>query len=293
MHQNFQPLSLESQEEYNRFLHLCPEVTSDYSFVNLWAWRDIYNLEWAFDHDLVWIRQNSPTRAMWAPVGNWNHIDWRKKFENLGESDFIRIPETLYNLWKDTPGYTPEFSSDPDHWDYIYSVPELIDLKGNRFHKKKNLLKQFMRKYDYIYYPLSAENIEKALTLQTEWCMWRDCEDSTTLESENQAILNTLEHYSSLDGLISGALEVEDRMVAFSIGEALDSQTVVIHFEKGCPTYKGVYQAINQQFLANSASEFTYVNREQDIGDPGLRQAKKSYNPICYQRKYSGRMVQT
>ena len=293
MHLKFQPLDLESQEEYNRFLKLCPEVTSDYSFVNLWAWRDIYNLEWAFEQDLVWIRQNSPTRALWSPVGNWDDIDWRTKFQDLELLEFIRIPERLYYIWNDTPGYTPEFYSDPDHWDYIYSVQELIDLQGNRFHKKKNLLKQFMRKYNFVYYSLSEDKIEKALTLQTEWCMWRDCEDSTTLEAENKAILNTLEDYSKLDGLISGALEVEDRMVAFSIAEALDSETVVIHFEKGCPTYKGVYQAINQQFLANSANGFSYVNREQDIGDPGLRQAKKSYNPICYQRKYSGRMVRT
>jgi len=293
MQSNFQPLTLESREDYNRYLSTCPDITSDYSFVNLWAWRNIYKLEWTFDQDLVWIRQNSPSRSLWAPIGNWDSIDWQTKFGNLeqNEQEFIRIPERLYNIWNHTSGNHTDFFTDPDHWDYIYSVQELIDLKGNRFHKKKNLLKQFMRKYDYIYYPLTLDKIEKALTLQTEWCMWRDCEDSTTLESENQAILETLEDYSKLEGLISGALEVEGRMVAFAIGEALDADTVVVHFEKGCPKYKGVYQAINQQFLENSASGFTYVNREQDLGDPGLRKAKESYNPVSYQKKYSGRMI--
>ena len=61
---------------------------------------------------------------------------------------------------------------------------------------------------------------------------------------------------------------------------------MVIHYEKGCPDYKGVYQAINQMFLANSARDFKYVNREQDLGEKNLRKAKLSYNPVDFLRKY-------
>ena len=77
-------------------------------------------------------------------------------------------------------------------------------------------------------------------------------------------------------------------MVAYSIAEPLDQQTLVIHFEKGCPQHKGVYQAVNQMFLANSGASYRFVNREQDLGDPGLRKAKESYNPVSYLKKFSG-----
>ncbi|MFW6415681.1 MAG: phosphatidylglycerol lysyltransferase domain-containing protein, partial [Thermodesulfobacteriota bacterium] len=157
MHFYFQPLTLDKRDEYERYLNLCPQITSDYSFVNLWAWRNVYDLEWSLDQDLIWIWQKSPKNALWAPIGNWEDIDWQAKLENLGQNElkFIRIPEKLCKIWNETPGISTELYPDPDHWDYVYSVQELIDLKGNRFHKKKNLLKQFMRKYDYIYYPLT------------------------------------------------------------------------------------------------------------------------------------------
>jgi len=290
MHLSFQPLSLDDQTRYNRLLDACPQKASDYSFVNLWAWRNIYGLEWAWDENLVWIRQNSPEPAYWAPVGPWAEVDWKTRLrDRLTETtSFIRIPEDLFTLWREACHSGLELESNPDHWDYVYSVTELIELRGNRFHKKKNLRNQFERKYEYSYIPLTTREIELALTLQAEWCLWRDCEDSTTLEAENQAIINTLQDWSSLERVMGGGIEVDGNMVAYTVAEPLDDQTVVIHFEKGCPQHKGVYQAINQLFLARSAAQFEYVNREQDLGDPGLRKAKESYNPIGYLKKLCG-----
>jgi len=293
MHLSFQPLSLENQASYNQLLDTCPLKASDYSFVNLWAWRDIYGLEWAWEAGLVWIRQTKPETAYWAPVGPWHELDWSRILPEClsGPIPVIRVPETLVQQWQARFSTGLVLETNPDHWDYLYSVQELIELRGNRFHKKKNLRNQFERKYDYTYIPLTLEKIEKALTLQAEWCLWRDCEDSTTLEAENQAIVNTLQDWSRLDRIIGAGIEVEGNMVAYTVAEPLDDDTVVIHFEKGCPTYKGIYQAINQLFLARSASGFSYVNREQDLGDPGLRKAKESYNPIGYLKKYCGEIT--
>jgi hypothetical protein len=79
---------------------------------------------------------------------------------------------------------------------------------------------------------------------------------------------------------------VEDIIVAYTIAEPLDEETVVIHFEKGCPAHKGIYQAINQMFLESLEGRFRLVNREQDLGDPGLRKAKLSYHPVAYNKKF-------
>jgi hypothetical protein len=285
---DFQPLSLTQQDNYRQLLQETPQKASDYSFINLWTWQEEYGLEWAFEHGLVWIRQTKPSSVLWAPVGPWHEINWRNFFQqnDLERYRFTRVPQDLLDIWQQQDPQKISFQEAPEQWDYLYSVAELINLSGNRFHKKKNLLKQFTRKYSFNYLPLSSEETERALTLQTEWCLWRDCEDSTTLQAENKAILRAFQDWNSLKNVLGGGLEIEGNMVAFTIAEPLDTENIVIHFEKACPQYKGSYQAINQLFLKNSAAAYTYVNREQDLGDPGLRKAKKSYNPYGYLQKY-------
>ncbi|MFP4629474.1 MAG: DUF2156 domain-containing protein [Desulfohalobiaceae bacterium] len=292
MQLDFQSLSLTRQAEYRRILNQTPQKASDYSFLNLWAWRDIYQLEWAFDQDLVWIRQNSPRTVYWAPVGDWLAVDWPCRLQELQlqELELVRVPEELGRIWEQRLNEQLHLEQDPDQWDYVYSVQELIELKGNRLHRKRNLLRQFMRNYSYRYIELDLEQVDKALTLQTEWCLWKDCEDSTTLEAENQAIVNTFQDWSRLENVLGAGLTLDGDMIAFTVAEPLDQETVVVHFEKGCPNYKGIYQAMNQMFLANSASQFRFVNREQDLGDPGLRKAKESYYPRAYLKKLAGRI---
>jgi hypothetical protein len=162
----------------------------------------------------------------------------------------------------------------------------LIELKGNRYHKKKNLLNQFNRKYDFSYQSFGADMVEQAMAMQTDWCTWRDCESSDILSSENRAIFRILKEWKQLAGLFGGALIVDGSMVAYTVAEALTRDMLLIHFEKADTQYKGIYQAINQKFLANSAADYTFVNREQDLDDEGLRKAKLSYHPENYLRKF-------
>lgn len=282
----FEPLSLDRQEEYTRLLALCGQKASDYSFANLWGWKEEYGLQWAFWKDLVVLRQTRPEVLYWAPVGDWHGADW-KTFQSLVPPSqcFIRVPEALKDIWTERLlGVTVNESR--EHWDYLYSVRELVDLKGNRFHKKKNLLNQFLKQVDFEYIPLDEQTIEGALALQTEWFLWRHRESDTTLQAENRAIVKVMHDWKKLPGLFGAGLAVEGRMIAYTVAERLDRDTVVIHFEKGCPNFKGVYQAMNRLFLAESCTEFTLVNREQDLGDSGLRKAKESYNPVQYLKKF-------
>jgi hypothetical protein len=106
------------------------------------------------------------------------------------------------------------------------------------------------------------------------------------LSAENRVIEKVLKNWSSLKGLTGGALLINDDIVAYTVAEMLDSGSLVIHFEKGNPDYKGVYQAINQMFLEHFGNPDILVNREQDLGDEGLRKAKLSYNPVDFLRKF-------
>lgn len=284
---SFSPVTLDRQPEYLEKLRQSPWAASDYSFVNLWGWGPAYELEWAWSDDLVWLRQkNGSENFLWGPVGHWDRDDWGEVLaRNLPEGgNFIRVPQILADRWSEALADRISVDETRGHWDYLYSVSDLVELRGNRFHKKKNLLNQFLKKYDYRYVPLDAGQAQAALDTQEEWCRWRDCESDDTLEAENQAIIRVFEHWNDLENLMGGGLLVDEEMVAFTVGERMDDDHLLIHFEKGMIAFKGVYQAINQMFLADN-EDFSFVNREQDLDDPGLRKAKESYNPVDYVRK--------
>ena len=284
----FDKIRLADQERYKDLFTHCPQHPSDYSFVNLWSWADEYQLQWSWQDELVWIRQSLPEPAYWAPIGNWHQIDWKRIFQTSirNNAPFIRVPEILKGIWEKQLLRRFDVHEARDQWDYLYSVEELANLKGNRFHKKKNLVNQFKKKNAFTYLEFDQAVIEGALAMQTDWCTWRDCEASDTLAAENRAIVRVLENWEKLPGLIGGAITVGDDLPAYTIAEPLPEDTLVIHFEKGCPGYKGIYQAINQLFMASNMDTFKWVNREQDLGNEGLRKAKLSYQPVDFLKKY-------
>ncbi len=284
----FTDISLDLQDEYLRRLALTPQHSSDYSFVNIWAWGAEYDLTWAWQDDLVWLRQARPYPAYWAPVGNWQVIDWgRCLAEVKTRLPFLRVPEMLADMWQ--KGFDNILWAEDvrEHWEYIYEVRKLIELSGNRLRKKKNLLQQFKKKYNWRYHTIDQHFVDQVLLMQLNWCNWRNCEASAGLLAEDRVIKKVLRSYDAMPNLLGGALVVDEcDMVAFTVAEVLCTDTLVIHFEKGMGGYKGVYQAMNQMLLeANSG--FTLVNREQDLGHDGLRKAKMSYSPIEFLKKFN------
>lgn len=291
MNLHYEPLSLDKQQLYLEYIARCPENSSDFSFANVWGWAEHYGLEWAFAEDHVWIRQTKPEVINWAPIGPWNELDWPCcRLLPCGQN-FIRVPETLALLWKKEMGDKIDLIEARGHWDYTYSVEELVNLKGNRFHKKKNHLNQFKKHYEYVYSCMDADCVEEVLEMQKEWLDWREIEDSDPLMAENKAICRVLTNWDRMPGMMGGWIKIDGVMVAYTVAEPLNGKTVVIHFEKGRPGYRGIYQAINQMFLENEASRFDYVNREQDLDDPGLRKSKLSYHPVHFVKKYQIRCV--
>lgn len=286
MNRAYTPLTLSGRQEYLRRLANCPQKTSDYSFVNLWGWAEAYGLEWSFGDTHVWIRQTIPEVVNWAPVGPWPDMDWANCPTLAHGGVLTRVPEMLADIWRKALPERMVAEEAREHWDYVYSVDELVRLSGNRFHKKKNLLAQFKKLYAYDYRPLTPDCIEEVLQMQLEWCQWREAECDLTLAAENQAISRVVKEWDNLPDLLGGGIRVNGRMVAYTVAEPLDDETLVIHFEKGHSDYKGVYQAINQMFLAGLKRPYAWVNREQDLGDEGLRKAKTSYNPVKFCKKF-------
>ncbi len=282
---DFSPVSLEKMEEYRRLLVSCDSKASDYSFGNIWGWGKHYGLEWRFDGTLCWLRQTAPEECCWAPVGPWEKVDWASSPALKPGAEFIRVPDALSRLWEQALPGRVEVLETRGQWDYLYLAAELSELAGNRFHKKKNLVNQFHKLYSYEYHDLTSDCVESVLDMQHEWAKWHEVEESPSLLAENEAVARVLESWDSIPGLLGGVLRVDGNVVAYTVAEPICSDTLVIHFEKGSVNYKGVYQAVNNHFAHDVAPAFTWLNREQDLDDEGLRKAKESYNPAEFVRK--------
>lgn len=292
--QPFRPISLDDRLRYEAFFNRCPQKASDYSFVNLWGWRTIYGLSLAWDESLVWIRQETPQPMLWAPIGDWNAIDWANRdvlHPELLEHALIRVPERLVDIWSRHFGERMQVTESREHWDYVYAAQDLRELQGNKYHKKKNLLYQFINAYDFRFEPMIDTWVEEALEFQDAWCTWKSCEESLSLSGENAVITDILQNWNALGNLIGGVLRIDEEPVAYTIAEAIDADTVVVHVEKGQPKYKGIYQAVNWLFVSSLPKSILWINREQDLGDEGLRKAKRSYHPTHFVKKYTCRMM--
>ena len=197
------------------------------------------------------------------------------------EAEFHRVPKSIIeNIEKEKLNdLNLVFNDDRDNWDYVYETENLLNLPGNQYRQNRRWLNKFLDNYEYEFELLSEENIEKCKKLQLEWCIMRECEEDEGLEQEQDAIYDALDNFHNLE--FKGAMIcVDNKCVAYTFGEMLNQDTLVVHVEKAHMDYEGGYQAINNLFLKNSFKNATYVNREQDLGVLGLRRAKESYKPI-------------
>lgn len=169
---------------------------------------------------------------------------------------------------------------DRNNFDYLYSREELAKLTGRKFHKKQNLVNAFINNYSYEGKPLLQEYIPHARQVLE---MWRNGRDNP---GDYQAAAEALEKAEELQ-LCGGIYYVAGQPAAYTLGEELmHGKSFVIHFEKAISSYKGIYQFVNKCFAAILPEKYEYINREQDLGDEGLRQAKLSYRPIGFIKKY-------
>lgn len=188
-----------------------------------------------------------------------------------------------------------EFSFDEAHSDYIYLTEKLATLSGKKLHKKKNHWNQFIRNQDFVYEKISEENIEDCRKMKNAWCQKRLAElsdDEETSEErksviwESKAVDLALEHFDEF-GFTGGLIRISGEAVAFTLGEPVNEDTFVVHFEKAFAHVNGLYTAINKLFVENELlGKYQYVNREEDMGLPGLRQAKLSYYPEFLYEKW-------
>jgi uncharacterized protein len=287
----FKELEFEDKEVFDEHLRKDPPLISELTFTNLFIWRHKYHPVWRVREGclLILMRPEGENPFAFFPAGtgdkaealDYLRSELGRQFER---ARICRVDEGRAVRYAAPDRFT--LDEDRDNSDYVYLTQDLIRLSGNRYHRKKNHLNQFLKNHEFEYLPLNAELVECFLDMQESWCRMRECVEHPGLLSEDYAVHEALTRFGDLD-FQGGAIVMAGKVEAFSIGEVLNEDTAVIHLEKANPDIPGLYAAINQLFCRHAWAHMKYVNREQDLGVEGLRKAKESYYPHHMVRKFT------
>lgn len=288
----FKSLDISDKELFDKYLKPYTFKTCEYSFTNLFIWRKGCDIKYSFLDDVLILRKMNfdGTVHFMQPLGYKKEnlkavIDKLLILKNEQHLDFLfrDAEESFINDISDI--YPDKFviEEDRDNFDYIYSGEKLIKLSGKKLHGKKNHYNHFIKHNKFSVAPISEENIHGCIAAAKEWCNKNDCKGY--LLYELRAIQELLHNMRKLefDGM---AVYVNNKISAFTVGERLNDEMAVIHIEKADSDINGLYTFINKFFVENYYSDIPYINREQDLGIEGLRQAKETYQPVRLEKKY-------
>jgi len=271
-------LSLEQRGVLHSGFQELAEGISELTFAGLYLFREVhgYRVSRLGEGRYVVSGQDREPFFM-APFGWGDAGVLAELFERHGVMKCVspaqaeELARLGYRVWEDR-----------DNFDYLYRREDLATLSGRKLHKKKNLVNLFVRSNACVAKPLLEEYSDDALWILERW------REQTGEPGDYEAAREALERMEYLQ-LCGGVFYVNDVPVAYSLGEELARGTMfVVHFEKAvvAEEYRGIYQYVNQAFAAVLPEKYESVNREQDLGDPGLRQAKESYKPAGFVKKY-------
>jgi hypothetical protein len=283
--------------------------TSGLSFSSLFMWRNINQFSWHIFGDYLCIAAAdnlepemgvsfmfpplTKTGAYDPPRLRETILEAKAYFESKGEEFVMMLVPFHMNeiLEKAMPGEFT-FEADRPNFDYVYDTEDLINLRGRDFHGKRNHLNYFLNHYDYEYVKMTTDMAPEAMRFIREFNERKnlsDLHERELLLMEEEAMKDVFVNLDAV-GYLTGVILIDGKMQALSIGGRLGTKTVTVHVEKANIKYRGLYQAINNEFCKHMASHVKRINREEDMGIPGLRKAKLSYNPVKLIEKYIVRM---
>lgn len=270
----------------------------EHAFANLFAWQLGFGNRWTVCHDRLIVRSSTdapgePKKYMLLPDVRTPHLP---EIIRQIQEDADEYPFCLARMSEEDKHYLeclfPDrfmFDNHRDDMDYVYDAQVFKTFKGRKLAAKRNHVNKFKSLYQYHYEELTPDLFEGCLRLERQWRAEQH-DDTDLLEAEERAIRNFFAHYRDLD-LIGGALYVEGTLAAFTFGSPINNNTFDIHIEKADVRYEGVFPMMSHLFAQQLPTQYQYVNREEDLGLPGLRQSKLSYHPLRLEPKFSARLL--
>ncbi len=263
---------------------------SEFTFTNLYAWKEAYRLKASLLDDLIILcSESGPSLRFFNPIGKTDKKKAIEKILNESGGFFIRIPEETKDLFGGDERF--KIDLDIDNSDYLYRVEDLTSLRGRKYDGKRNLINKFQSDYVYEYIKVDAANVGECLKFEESWCAIKDCDSVEGLNNERAAIRKMIENFSDFK-VFAGAIKIKNNISAVACAQRLNPDTMVVHVLKADPNVNGLYQTMLHEFISKEAQSFTYVNLEQDLGQEGLRKSKQSYHPIEMINKYTLRQAE-
>ncbi|ADY56285.1 hypothetical protein Sgly_1990 [Syntrophobotulus glycolicus DSM 8271] len=296
----FKEIEISDKGWIDAILNAADRPGCHYNFTNMFAWGNIYQYRVAkLENCLVvkgWSLEGVPYYLYPAGEGDYPKVleamvedaaSSGNEFRLAGLSD-ENIAE-INTLFPDKF----EYAKVRDSYDYVYLLDKLVTLSGRNLSAKRNHINHFKRDNNWAFEQVSSENIGECWEMTVEWCNRRKCQYDIQLENESCAVRQCFDHFFEL-GLEGGLIRSGGRVIAYTMGEKLNSDTYDIHIEKAFDEIQGAYQIINHEFaifIQENHPELIYVNREEDMGQEGLRKAKLSYHPVRMEEKSWGKFA--
>lgn len=275
------PIALSDRPIFDQYFAQYPPVVSSLNFANLFCWQlpSDYRFREVEGHLVISFVDAGQT-LFYPPVGPQpDHLMVEILPSSAGYA-WTRVPEELARRIGDRLPLV----FDRDNSDYLYRLEDLRALRGKRYDGKRNFIKRCAALGPRVV-PLGSEVRPACLELHDHWLKRQKIPRDPLLQEEAAAVRRALEHFDGLS-LHGIAVLISGEVRGFAIGIPLNANTFVEHFEKADEEITGIYPFLLSEFVQSIPAHFTFLNREQDLGIPGLRRAKESWQPFGLVRKY-------
>jgi len=291
----FNRLMIEDKNIFDKFIYPYKFLSCEYSFTTLYIWREACDICFTINKGALIIKKKDFEGKYYfmQPLGYSTEnlkeiIDALLVYKTENNMDYLfkdldeEFMEEIRDIYEDVRGIC--IKEDRDNFDYLYETEKLIKLSGKKLHGKKNHYNSFIKNYSYEVKDIKeAEVVRDVIVAAEKW--YEVNKNDYILSCELQGIKDVLKNMEIVNtkGI---AVYVDEKIVAFSLGEKLNDDLAVIHIEKADVGYSGVYSFINKTFVDRNFSDVKLINREQDLGIAGLRKSKLSYHPFKLEKKY-------
>lgn len=288
---SFKDIELKDKDLITSYTMKSPRRNCDLSFSNLCSWRFLYNTQYAILDGFLILKFWAEDKLVYMmPIGNG---DLKKVLDAMIEDSkyekeqfcMLGVCSGMCEELKEIMPDRFHFEADRDYTDYLYLRTDLATLAGKKFQSKRNHVNKFRKTYNYKYVPLTPDRIPECMELEAEWCKMNNCNQHEGTGNERRALIYALQNFDAL-GLTGGILHVDGKIAAFTFGMPINEDTFGVHVEKADTRIDGAYAMINYEFANHIPEQYTYLNREEDLGIEGLRKAKLSYQPAILLEKY-------
>ena len=267
------------------------DMACEYCFGNLYIWAPVYE-NTICEYDGMFLARDGVGDPMYLyPCGDGDKkaavnelIRYAENHDGARLTMYSLTPSNVRELEDMMPGKF-EFTEMREFADYIYNTTDLIDLAGRKYHGKRNHIAYFKNNHDWHFEPINDGNMQLCLDMNRKWEALNREKDPDEIDSELEAIKRAFSNFDEL-GFKGGVLYADGEVVAYTLGEELNSSAFCTHIEKAYASVRGAYPTVNREFAANMLANYKFINREDDTGSEGLRKAKLSYYPEILLQKY-------